>query len=162
MNKDDLIAFFNENPVIAHRIKLKLNCDSGEALEAFLETAGFLYLCKDSDFLVPSLQIDDVWHELILCTREYQKFCEMFLGTFIHHSPELPSEEGETNQYSQGYQRTLFLVSQNGDVNPKFWRTTSAEAKCGGAGCSSDNPQLAEAKCGGAGCSSDGKQLLAA
>jgi len=160
--KDQLIDFFNGNPVLSHRIRLKLECGYEEALEAFLETAKFLYLCKDSDFLVPSRQIDDVWHELILCTREYQKFCEEFLGTFIHHSPELPGEEVTTNLYSQGYEKTLLLVAQNGVVNPKYWKTTNAEAKCGGAGCSSDNPQLAEAKCGGAGCSSDNPQRLVA
>lgn len=31
--------------------------------------------------------VDDVWHEHILHTREYDYFCRALFGTFIHHSP---------------------------------------------------------------------------
>jgi hypothetical protein len=30
---------------------------------------------------------DDIWHEMLVFTREYQHFCERFCGTMIHHAP---------------------------------------------------------------------------
>ncbi len=31
--------------------------------------------------------VDDLWHEMLLFTRDYQAFCEKLGGTFIHHTP---------------------------------------------------------------------------
>ncbi len=36
---------------------------------------------------MPSQVVDDLWHEFILYTREYQAFCEASFGRFFHHSP---------------------------------------------------------------------------
>ena len=36
---------------------------------------------------VPSQVVDDAWHEFILFTREYQRFCDKSLGRFLHHTP---------------------------------------------------------------------------
>lgn len=30
---------------------------------------------------------DDVWHEMLMFTRDYQRFCEQIAGTCIHHTP---------------------------------------------------------------------------
>lgn len=35
-----------------------------------------------------SAEIDDLWHEMLMFTREYQRFGEQFAGGVIHHSPE--------------------------------------------------------------------------
>jgi hypothetical protein len=34
---------------------------------------------------MPSQVIDDAWHEFILFTRIYEKFCAKALGRFLHH-----------------------------------------------------------------------------
>lgn len=34
-----------------------------------------------------SPEVDEVWHALILFTREYADFCQQAFGTFIHHVP---------------------------------------------------------------------------
>lgn len=34
-----------------------------------------------------SERVDDVWHEMLMFTREYQTFCEKFCGGMIHHAP---------------------------------------------------------------------------
>ncbi|WP_127585882.1 glycine-rich domain-containing protein [Paenibacillus koleovorans] len=34
-----------------------------------------------------SRRVDDIWHEMLLYTREYQQFCEQFIGYPIHHTP---------------------------------------------------------------------------
>ena len=36
---------------------------------------------------MPSQAVDVAWHEFILFTREYKKFCDKALGRFLHHTP---------------------------------------------------------------------------
>ncbi|MDQ0916664.1 hypothetical protein [Paenibacillus sp. V4I5] len=35
-----------------------------------------------------SSEIDEIWHEMLMFTREYQRFGDQFAGGVIHHSPE--------------------------------------------------------------------------
>jgi hypothetical protein len=35
------------------------------------------------------LEIDQMWHEFILFTKDYQDFCWQYFGAFIHHLPNL-------------------------------------------------------------------------
>jgi hypothetical protein len=37
---------------------------------------------------MPSVIVDDYWHEMVLHTREYAEFCDAALGRFLHHVPE--------------------------------------------------------------------------
>ncbi|WP_336743017.1 hypothetical protein [Paenibacillus sp. y28] len=39
-----------------------------------------------------SEQVDRAWHEMLMFTREYQRFCESFTGHLIHHAPEAGAE----------------------------------------------------------------------
>ena len=45
---------------------------------------------------LPSQAVDAAWHEFILLTRQYDKFCGHAFGRFLHHSPaqgmETPTE----------------------------------------------------------------------
>ena len=36
---------------------------------------------------MPSQVVDVAWHEFILYTRPYEKFCKKGLGRFLHHTP---------------------------------------------------------------------------
>jgi hypothetical protein len=36
---------------------------------------------------MPSQVVDDLWHEFILYTREYDEFCKKAFGQFFHHTP---------------------------------------------------------------------------
>lgn len=36
---------------------------------------------------MPSRIVDDLWHEFILCTRIYHRFCDQAFGRFMHHTP---------------------------------------------------------------------------
>ncbi len=42
---------------------------------------------KNRRVSMPSQVVDDAWHEFILFTRIYQKFCSKALGRFLHHIP---------------------------------------------------------------------------
>ena len=37
---------------------------------------------------MPSTVVDELWHELVLHTREYAAFCDAVFGRFLHHQPE--------------------------------------------------------------------------
>lgn len=34
-------------------------------------------------------EIDDMWHEFILFTRDYNDFCMQYFGEFVHHLPNV-------------------------------------------------------------------------
>src|SRR5262245_11697166 len=36
---------------------------------------------------MPSQVVDDLWHEFILYTRDYQRFCNRAFGGYMHHTP---------------------------------------------------------------------------
>jgi len=45
---------------------------------------------KKANFDMPSKVVDDLWHEFILCSREYHSFCETAFGRYFHHNPHPP------------------------------------------------------------------------
>lgn len=54
-------------------------------LEIFLKNASL------ENHLVPSKKIDDVWHNFILHTKKYSKYCFENFNKFIHHNPYMPN-----------------------------------------------------------------------
>jgi len=53
---------------------------------------------------MPSQIVDELWHEFILHTREYENFCRKAFGQFMHHSPATGLTE-ETNGANEGLRR---------------------------------------------------------
>jgi hypothetical protein len=49
-----------------------------------------------------SLRIDAVWHQFILFTDEYMKFCECYFGVYFSHSPGYAPDNKEMEQPSIG------------------------------------------------------------
>ena len=48
------------------------------------------YLCgagKADSQVPPSKDVDEVWHDFLLCSRDYREFCTTHLGVFIDHVP---------------------------------------------------------------------------
>src|SRR5688572_16638682 len=37
---------------------------------------------------MPSKAVDAAWHEFIVLTKEYAKFCEQAFGRYLHHTPK--------------------------------------------------------------------------
>lgn len=57
------------------------------------ELKRFFIMCAVLD-RVPmfSKDVDEVWHEMLMYTYEYQQFSERFLGKMLHHAPNTGSE----------------------------------------------------------------------
>lgn len=55
---------------------------------------------------MPSKIVDDAWHEFILMSREYSRFCTDAFGTYLHHTPAEASDEAS----EKGLLRTLHVL----------------------------------------------------
>ncbi|MBX9618848.1 MAG: hypothetical protein K2X10_06845 [Hyphomicrobiales bacterium] len=44
---------------------------------------------------MPSQAVDELWHEFILFTRDYEDFCKNAFGSFLHHTPAVVLDGGE-------------------------------------------------------------------
>ena len=47
---------------------------------------------------MPSQVADDLWHEFILYTRDYDEFCQRAFGGFLHHTPAVVLERAPQEQ----------------------------------------------------------------
>ncbi|WP_148713805.1 glycine-rich domain-containing protein [Chitinolyticbacter meiyuanensis] len=66
---------------------------------------------------MPSQLVDDYWHEFILHTREYQRFCKGTLGRFLHHTPA--GGISTQSRQQQAIQRAWVLACRDEGINPQ-------------------------------------------
>lgn len=66
---------------------------------------------------MPSEVVDDLWHEFILYTREYEQFCKQAFGRFFHHTPAAVLGNGQDSDV--GLRRTWFNVCKIEYIDPK-------------------------------------------
>jgi hypothetical protein len=89
----------------------------------FTETKKWLWLCNEHAFdrkskAIPRdlsiyscyVVIDVMWHQFILFTREYQKFCTRGFGCFIHHEPEEASPPAPKYDFEKEFDCHLSYV----------------------------------------------------
>lgn len=58
--------------------------------QVFQGLRDYFYACRKANgsmVAMPSRIVDDVWHEFILYTREYEQFCKQGFNRFLHHNP---------------------------------------------------------------------------
>ncbi len=86
----------------------------GHALRQFFLT----YLKSQFKFVsMPSQVVDDLWHELILYTRQYELFCKQAFGRFMHHSPAVVlSAEQRGNE---GLRRCWYFACREENIDPR-------------------------------------------
>ena len=65
---------------------------------------------------MPSQVADDLWHEFILYTREYDAFCRRAFGGFLHHTPAVVlSEHRKSNE---GLRRVWWYCCKYENIDP--------------------------------------------
>jgi hypothetical protein len=65
---------------------------------------------------MPSQVADDLWHEFILYTREYDSFCHRAFGRFLHHTPAVVlSEHRKSNE---GLRRVWWYCCKYENIDP--------------------------------------------
>ncbi|HRR08275.1 MAG TPA: hypothetical protein PLO56_06245 [Rhodothermales bacterium] len=73
-------------------VSLDISMTRHKELESFLRKAS-----SERKSLVPTLQVDEVWHNFILHTKLYAQYCTTEFGLFIHHNPHIPTEQVQNN-----------------------------------------------------------------
>ncbi len=140
-----------------HRKYPDLGTDSTELIEAATRQ-WFRILARHpkTRLSMPSLVVDDMWHELLLHTRDYAAFCDAAFGRFLHHEPEsaMTPDQAATNR-SNRLLKTLRFAYQDENCWPELpllFRVDHAVghkdarryiADCGARGhCYSSTPDL--------------------
>jgi hypothetical protein len=76
------------------------------------------YLLGGRKFVaMPSQVADELWHEFILYTREYERFCRKAFGQFLHHTPAVvlsPDRRGNA-----GLRRCWWYCCLEENINPR-------------------------------------------
>jgi len=67
---------------------------------------------------MPSQVVDDLWHEFILHTREYQEFCDKAFGQFLHHTPAAVLGQGAEKKSDNGLRRCWWFACHDENINP--------------------------------------------
>jgi hypothetical protein len=92
----------NEDNIIIEGFMERYSVNRVEAEEILHETKKWLWLASENIkekkgfrlFIDNSLMIiDEMWHNFILHTRVYQKFCHEKLNLFVHHEPTPQAEK---------------------------------------------------------------------
>jgi hypothetical protein len=107
-------------------------------------------------FLVPSDDIDDVWHTHVLNTARYQADCETIFGCFQHHTPTFDASEEVQDAHMNDREETLRLfeeafgeVPQSYTINAnRRCRRTVVERRCGRTAAERRCGRTAERRCG--------------
>lgn len=79
--------------------------------------------------LVPSEDIDEVWHSHVLNTARYQTDCETIFGCFQHHSPTFGASEEVQDAQMQDREQTLQLFEEAFGEIPESY-TSNANSRC--------------------------------
>ena len=89
----------------------------GEVLQGLKEYFLLCLRARRKMVAMPSQAVDDAWHEFILFTRQYDKFCRAAFGRFLHHTPA----EAMTSptQASNGIKRAWRLACAHEGINPQ-------------------------------------------
>lgn len=88
--------------------------------EVLLGLTDYFHLCRQAGrrmVAMPSQVVDDAWHEFILFTRQYDKFCRAAFGRFLHHTPAEAMASPINAQ--EGIKRAWRLACRREKIDPK-------------------------------------------
>src|SRR5690349_14913902 len=94
---EKVLEYRNENVISSFLDSFDISED--EALDIFVEMLRFLWFSNISDgkeFVTidhPLIILDEMWHQFILTTKDYNKFCKEYFGKYIHHSPTTKADK---------------------------------------------------------------------
>ena len=95
------IKSYNNEDLICRFLDI-YEIDEAEAINIFEETKKWLWLCSNAkfDLIIDDslIIIDEMWHNFILFTKEYDAFCKEYLEVYIHHQPTTKLEKDNWNK----------------------------------------------------------------
>jgi hypothetical protein len=75
-------------------------------------------MCGRKFVAMPSQVVDDLWHEFILYTRDYEQFCKRAFGRFMHHTPAVAMSSAAGRRIADGLRRTWWFACKDEGINP--------------------------------------------
>lgn len=93
------IKYYKFPSRVAKKVKEKYphlsDKDVNLVLKALRDYFSICNIAKKKMIAMPSQVVDVAWHEFILMTHDYERFCKRAFGHFLHHSPTetMQSEE---------------------------------------------------------------------
>ena len=66
---------------------------------------------------MPSQVTDDLWHDFILYTRNYDQFCKKAFGRFLHHTPAVVLSSSKLD--NEGLRRVWWYSCKEENIDPK-------------------------------------------
>lgn len=127
---------------IVERVRAKGILSARQADEAVTEFRKYMALVAlgHTELGMHSSEVDEIWHNFILFTREYEEFCHRICGHMIHHRPNtsrrpaLPS--ASVSEFQMAY--TTFFGSP-----PPIWRARkTSEILPGDCDVAQDPPKV--------------------
>ena len=100
----------------------------------------FLFLChvyRHSDTIVPTTDVDEMWHQHILDTRKYADDCDRVFGHFIHHFPYLGMRgAADALALQEAFERTIHIYGEHfPDAEPYVVADLATCNSCGTSSC---------------------------
>ena len=120
-SQQSFIKNYPFHPAIREKLRRKHpNLGENELDRVFTGLRDYFYCCnlaRRRIVSMPSQVVDEAWHEFILFTRSYQKFCNRAFGRYLHHTP---AEAMATPTLAQdGIKRAWRLSCHKERINPK-------------------------------------------
>jgi hypothetical protein len=138
----------------ADKLARKLGWKQEFACRALAEYKKFVFLGITADFVVtPSKIVDQVWHEHLLFSKAYRRFCEEVIGYSFDHEPELTPLEDQTATFRAQYADTLARYQEEFGYEPPgdIWYDPKFDSNPGNAGGESRRKKKAYGSDGGSG-----------
>ncbi len=108
----ELLAF--EAPYVAEKLYENKTVESvAEGQVLFEEAKKYLWLIatdRERGYPVPSLRVDEAWHQFILFTSECREFCQRIFGCIMHHAPPTREAPGEAEKTQEIVTREGFAL----------------------------------------------------
>jgi hypothetical protein len=113
---------------IIRKVSLELGIPPERATAALRDALEYLhaYTRRYPVGLAPSPEVDEAWHQFILFTSDYTRYCDAVAGEYIHHHPVIPGIPPAANSLSVA-QSYAYLVARGHRLDESLWREDQAE-----------------------------------
>jgi hypothetical protein len=135
----DRLLEFRHPPLIRSFMRTH-GAEEGRAIELFEDMLKYLWIsCKQtvdqeqnpSDESLKFLfvmheemrEIDNMWHNFILYTKDYTDFCHRYFGSYLHHQPDIAETIVQTEgEFSAEMEKYLSYVFDHlGEATVRRW-----------------------------------------
>jgi hypothetical protein len=123
LKRSEFIRTYRWPPGLLYKLRAKhpgLTPADAAAVARGLQQFFATHLMSGRKFVaMPSQAVDELWHEFILYTRDYEQFCKRAFGRFMHHTPAAAMGPYAARRTADGLRRAWWFAWKDEDINPK-------------------------------------------